>query len=245
MTSDAEVPLTGGRLTAGVVRVGDSVRRPMGAHSAFVHRLLRHLETAGFHGAPRVLGVDQQGREVLSFIEGWVPPNLGHFADEALVEAARLLRGLHDATAGSKLAAGHEAVCHNDASPCNYVFVAGRPAALIDFDHAAPGERLRDVAYAGWLWTISADDGPPIRDQARRLRLLADAYGLAETSLLLDAVLRRQEENLEDALVRSRSPDPAVSEYGRASARWQGEQVAWLRLHVDEFRTGFALADGT
>jgi aminoglycoside phosphotransferase (APT) family kinase protein len=170
-----EVPLRGGRLTSGVVRLGDTVRRPMGPHSPFVHRLLAHLEAVGFDGAPRLLGVDEQGREVLSFIDGWVPPDLDHFSHETLVEAARLLRRLHDATAGSELAAGHEVVCHNDPSPCNYVFVAERPVAFIDFDHAAPGDRLRDVAYAGWLWTISADDGPPMPEQARRLKLMADA----------------------------------------------------------------------
>ena len=116
------------------MHVGNTVRRPTGPHSPFVHRLLHHLEAVGFEAAPRLLGVDEQGREVLSFIDGWVPPNLDHFPDEILA-AARLLRGLHDATAGSELAGGHEVVCHNDPSPCNYVFVDGRPVALIDFDH--------------------------------------------------------------------------------------------------------------
>ena len=85
-----EVPLSGGRLTAGVVRVGDTVRRPTGPHSPFVHRLLRHLDAVGFEAAPRLLGVDEQGREVLSFIDGWVPPNLDHFPDETVTAAARL-----------------------------------------------------------------------------------------------------------------------------------------------------------
>ncbi len=137
-----------------------------------------------------------------------------------------MLRRLHDATAGSELAGGQEVVCHNDPSPCNYVFVDGRPAAFIDFDHAAPGDRLRDVAYAGWLWTMSADDGPPLPEQARRLRLMADTYGLSDTSVLLDAVLLRQEENLAAALARSQSPDPAVAEHGHASATWQRVQMA-------------------
>jgi hypothetical protein len=57
----------------------------MGPHSPFVHRLLRHLEAAGFDGAPRVLGIDGREREVLSFLDGWVPPNLDHFSDETLV----------------------------------------------------------------------------------------------------------------------------------------------------------------
>lgn len=238
-----EVPLPGGRLTSGVVRVGSTVRRPIGAHSPFVHRLLAHLEKVGFEGAPQLLGEDDKGREVLSFIDGWVPPNLDHFPDDVVVAAARLLRRLHDVTAGSQLADGHEVVCHNDPSPCNYVFVAGRPAALIDFDHAAPGDRLRDIAYAGWLWTISADDGPSIPEQARRLGLMASAYGLRDNSRLLDAVLRRQDENLADALTRSRSRDAGVAAYGHASAAWQREQMTWLRDHIGEFRAALRHSD--
>lgn len=208
----------------------------MGPHSPFVHRLLRHLEVLGFDGAPRVLGVDERGREVLSFLNGWVPPNLDHFSDEVLVAAARLLRRFHDATAGSVLAGEHDVVCHNDPSPCNYVFVAARPVAFIDFDHAAPGERLRDVAYAGWLWTLSADDGPPVTEQARRLRLMAESYGLDVLAGLVDAVLRRQQENRAAALLRSRSSNPAVAEYGRASGAWQAKQMDWLRTHTTQFR---------
>lgn len=234
-TEIPEVPLAGGRLTAGVVRVGDTVRRPGGPHSDFVTRLLRHLEAVGFDGAPRALGIDQRGRDVLAFVDGWVPPNLEHFPDETLVAAARLLRRFHDATAGSEPAAGHEVVCHNDPSPCNVVFVGERPVALIDFDHAAPGGRLRDVAYTGWLWTLSADDdAPPVPEQARRLKLMAESYGLRDTSTLVDAILRRQAENRDAALARSRSADPAVAEYARASVIWQRDQIDWVRAHADE-----------
>lgn len=51
----SEVPLAGGRTTEGVVRVGDTVRRPTKARAPFVHELLRHLEARGFSGAPRFL----------------------------------------------------------------------------------------------------------------------------------------------------------------------------------------------
>lgn len=233
---DTEVPLSGGRLTAAVVRVGKTVRRPTGPHSPFVHDLLGHLQSVGFTGAPRLLGIDDRGREMLSFLPGWVPPDLDHFADDVLAQAARLLRALHDATAGSALAGEHEVVCHNDPSPCNYVFRDGRPVAFIDFDHAAPGPRIRDVAYAGWLWTLSADDGPPIPEQARRLRLMADAYGPNNTTDLLDAVMRRQEDNLTDALTRTTSADLAVADYAHASAAWQRDQMAWLRDNAAVFR---------
>jgi hypothetical protein len=71
-----ETGLTGGRLTPGVVQVGDTARRPTSPPFAFVHELLRHLEWAGFTAAPRFLGIDRRGREILSYLDGQVPDNL-------------------------------------------------------------------------------------------------------------------------------------------------------------------------
>jgi hypothetical protein len=81
----AEVPLAGGDVTEGVVRVGDTVRRPVGPHSPLVHALLTHLESIGFEGAPRFLGIDHAGREVLSYVDGEVAgrPRPPWIADEA------------------------------------------------------------------------------------------------------------------------------------------------------------------
>ena len=69
--TEREVPLPGGVANRGrVVRIGDTVRRPLRAASPATHALLRHLEKVGFDGAPRLLGVDEQGREVLGYIPG-------------------------------------------------------------------------------------------------------------------------------------------------------------------------------
>lgn len=115
-----EEPLLGGRITPGVVRVGATVRRPVGSHSPFVHELLLALDRAGFAGAPRFLGIDERGREILSFIEGVVPGNLDKdIDDEQLAAAAGLLRRFHDVTAATELTQGQECVCHNDISPVN------------------------------------------------------------------------------------------------------------------------------
>jgi hypothetical protein len=79
--------LVGGRITPGVVRIDATVRRPTGPHSPFVHRLLRFLEELDFDGVPRLLGIDEQGRETLSFIEGFVPPDLdATLSDQQLAE---------------------------------------------------------------------------------------------------------------------------------------------------------------
>ena len=102
----AEEPIglaLGGGWEAGPVRIGDTVRRRSGRWTPAVHALLRHLESVGFDAAPRVLGVDGQGREVLSYIEGQagnypLPESL--WSDAVLDQTAQLLRRYHDATVG-------------------------------------------------------------------------------------------------------------------------------------------------
>ena len=66
-----ETPLSGGSMTA-VVRVGDTVRRGAGPWTPTIHALLRHVRAAGFTAVPEPLGLDEQGREVLSLLPGAV-----------------------------------------------------------------------------------------------------------------------------------------------------------------------------
>lgn len=167
-------PLVGGRSTDGIVRIGGMVHRPMSTRAPFVRDLLRHLEAVGFTGAPRYRGVDPEGHQVLTYVEGWVPHGVvqGGWTDEQLRHAARLLRAFHDATAGSALSGADEVVCHNDYAPWNTVFVAGLPMAMIDFDDAHPGPRVRDVAYALWSWLALGAAAAGIREQSRRIALM-------------------------------------------------------------------------
>lgn len=178
--SEDEVPLTGGRVTAGIVRVGSTVRRPMRSGGAAVQTLLRQLETAGFDGTPRFLGIDEQNREILSFLPGEVPSDLGRFEDVQLATAARLLRRFHDATAEMAKAADPEAevICHNDWGPPNAVFRGGLPYGIIDFDTIAPGLRLWDLGYSAFSWLHLGDTDYSGDEQIRRLSVFADGYGL-------------------------------------------------------------------
>jgi len=77
-----------------VVQIGQTVRRPVGPWSASVHELLQHLETSGFTGAPGFLGIDREGREILSAVAGQTPwpPSPALFTTALLDSAARLLR---------------------------------------------------------------------------------------------------------------------------------------------------------
>lgn len=104
-----EKPLSGGLVT-GAVKVGDTVRRPVGPWSPTVHSLLEHLEGVGFDAAPRLLGMDDLGREILSFIEGVVPEGAHPevVTDYALQDVGRLVRELHRSVAGFALPPGQK-----------------------------------------------------------------------------------------------------------------------------------------
>jgi hypothetical protein len=95
--------LTGDGVTAGIVRIGDTVRRPLRPFSLTVQAYLAHLRDSGFTGAPLPFGVDERGREILSFVPGDVPRNPlppETAGEEVLVALARLIRTLHEASAG-------------------------------------------------------------------------------------------------------------------------------------------------
>lgn len=207
----SEIPLVGGDVNVGdavVVRVGDTVRRPAGPHTAAVHRLLRHLEAVGFTGAPRALGLDGQGREMLSFVDGeaGLPPL--PTGDDVLAALGVLLRTMHDAQAGYgpdpdepwqdsplRPPAG-PVVCHLDLHPPNVILRNGLPVALVDWDFAAPADPLDDVASAAKHWVPLAPDeralrfGLPTDRRGQRLRVLCDGYGLDDPDRrrLLDVV---------------------------------------------------------
>ncbi|WP_222719554.1 phosphotransferase [Actinokineospora xionganensis] len=157
-----------------------------------MHALLTHLRSVGFPGAPRPLGIDERGREVLEFVPGEVPwPVAGTQLepDRALVVVGRLIRDFHDAVADFVPPAGAtwqvlipadgaETIAHHDLAPWNLVVSEAR-WAFIDWDTAAPGTRLWDLAYAAQSFA-ALTAGVPTDVAARRLRLLVDAYVLDE-----------------------------------------------------------------
>lgn len=184
--------LTGGNLET-VVRVGDTVRRMTGPWTPAVHQLLLRFPDAGIRETPRVLGRDDQHREVLTFIPGDVmtslPPEL-RWSDTLLREAGAVLRRLHDASESLVDLAGPwrqpsrqpaEVVCLNDVAPYNLIVRDGRLVGVIDLDMASPGPRLWDLAYLAYRlvpWAEDAADYDPARDGTRRFRLTAlmEAY---------------------------------------------------------------------
>ena len=194
MTSARGEVLAGGNMEP-VVRVDDTVRRVAGPWTPAVHGLLRRYEDAGIGEAPRALGIDEHGREVLTFIPGEVmatlPPE-SRWSRELLRTAGTLLRRLHDA--GEPLASAEltwrqprrepaEVVCHNDFAPYNLIVDGDRLVGVIDFDMASPGSRLWDIAYLAYRLAPYAEDAAGFDagrhgTRADRLTELLDAYGI-------------------------------------------------------------------
>lgn len=192
---EAEIVLAGGNMTP-VVRIGDTVRRAAGPCTPTIHALLGHLRSSGFDQVPRPLGIDDQGREVLSFLPGRVGTYpLADFilSDDMLVTIARTLRAYHDATTGFIVPPGAiwrwtshepaEVICHNDFAPYNLLFEESELTGVIDFDLASPGPRVWDIAYAAYRIVPMTDPANPdvpyagAAEQMRRLALFCTAYG--------------------------------------------------------------------
>ena len=171
--------LTGGRVTAQVVRRGEFVHRTPCKNAAFVHQVLEFLEAGGVEGVPRYRGLDQQGREVLTFLPGQVPPDLGFFTQAQCCQAVERMKAFHSCLRDFPGCPPGWIVCHNDLSPCNYVFQEGRPVGIIDWDAAAFGHPLDDLAYALWLWLDLGNEEYSYATVRQRMGVMLDAYGVA------------------------------------------------------------------
>jgi aminoglycoside phosphotransferase (APT) family kinase protein len=194
-----EEKLPGGNL-GGAVRVGETVRREAGPWTPAVGELLRHLERKGFEGAPRFLGIDEQGREVLGYIEGETVGDLLPWPpwthdDETLDQVADWLAAYHAAVedfeppsdAVWRLSARWSAdvvVGHNDAAPYNAVWRDGRLAGFIDWEFAAPVPREWDLAFVASSWVplharhvVEREGFTNFEARPARLRRLLARYG--------------------------------------------------------------------
>jgi hypothetical protein len=236
-----EVPLIGGDMNL-VVRVGDTVRRP--PEPPGVRALLQWFERVGFDGAPRFLGDDAQGREILTFVEGEAALAPIPAGDELVVALGQLLRAAHDAQDGFVTpshpgwrwgypADGDEVIGHGDLYWTNVVLREGVPAALIDWELARPMTRVLEVALAGTYWACIRIDsqllewGLPLDRRGERLRLLCDAYGLdaAQRSSLVDELIDHRRNRVARGEWRGVTPREVIV----ANLEWTQAHAAELR----------------
>jgi hypothetical protein len=267
---DVEQVLATGGVTD-VIRVGDTVRRPSRPFTQTIQTYLKHLHSKGFHEAPIAFGYDEQGREVLSYVEGDVPQEpLPAYAcaDEVLEPLAKLVRRLHDAAADFvappdamwggipgtppgvvPLFETPELISHQDYCPGNVVFRDGLPAALIDFDLSRPTTRVADIVNALYWWTplMHPGDRPPgMRDAdvPARVRIFADAYGMTsqQRALVVPTAVQRAANSL-PAMRAAADADAVFRRWWEAGLEQKLLRAQqWLTLEADHIAAAISPA---
>jgi hypothetical protein len=201
--------------------LGPVVHRPTGPWTPAVHDLLAFLADSGLDGVPRVLGFDDEGREILTHLRGrTVAVDDEAASDDVLRDAASWLRRYHDVVRAydpgprvwrqtdAALAPG-QLVCHNDTGAYNWIVERGRFAGVIDWDQAGPGYPIDDLAFLCWSGVPLFREAP-VTDAARRVALAAAAYGGVTASALLEAVTDRMTRASERIEAGIRRGDPGM-----------------------------------
>ena len=194
------------------VKIGDTVHRDSGVWTPSVHKLLNYLEEHGFDAAPRALGFDSEGREILTYLPGeavFRPWQEVLLSGDGLEQLAKLLRKYHDLVAGfdpgddaqwrvGKLPLKKgQIIRHGDLGAWNTLWQDGILTGIIDWDFAQPGERIEDLAQMAYhtiplrgeqIWKNAGFSTRP--DFLNRLESLVAAYGMFTVDEVLAAALR-------------------------------------------------------
>jgi aminoglycoside phosphotransferase (APT) family kinase protein len=142
-------------------------------------------------------------------------------------------------------------VCHNDVCPENVVFRGGEAFALLDFDMAAPGRAIWDLAHSARMWipllpAEMAGERSHL-DPFHRLAVLSRAYGLdsSEDELLVEAVITSKRLGTRFVERRVHAGEPGFVELWERRGGKDGDDrlVAWLEANREAFLR--ALSTGT
>ena len=253
-SDDDEVTLTGGNMSV-VVRRGETVHRGAGPWTPTVHRLLEHLYVRGVDWLPRPLGMDGEGREVLTFLRGTVPAYpmpAWVWNENVLSTAAGWLASVHEASADFDSTGAtwqlpahepEEVICLNDVAPYNMVFdEAQRLRGWIDVDVASPGPRVWDLAHLAYRLVPLTGDldtgaGAPDLDRCRdRLMRLCEAYAGAgdQVTVAPAEVLRVAVKRLEDLAQFTAARAAAGADHVLSHVALYDRDADWVTAHAHQ-----------
>lgn len=240
-----EQPLEGGNTTAGVVRVGETVRRPRGARSEFSSSAVAWLNAHAFPYAPRYLGIDDKGRDTFEYIGGVTTEHPAQRDERSYAAMARILRDLHALTQDSDLTGPGASLVHGDPGPFNVICRAGMPVALIDWDSAHGGDPSADVGYAAWTWCVGDVPGTTAAEQAGRLRGFRDAYDPTMTTARMLGAIERAQQGIimaESAVLDDPCRDTGRRAHAERAVRWAETDRRYLARNLGVFQV--VLGDG-
>lgn len=242
---ETEERLSGGNVSDSVVRVGQTVRKTPTPATPAVDALLRHLHAVGFDGAPQSLGRDEKGRQVLEYIPG-ASCSVASLSLAELRRVGELIRELHGAVESFEAPTnakwnvvmvpdGEDLICHNDLAPWNLIR-GGDRWVFIDWDGAAPGTRLWDLAYAVVTFP-PIEPGCNLVEAAKRVAAILDGYGLEKRCYgeLIQLMVRRARAMFELLVLSSKTgTQPWARLYAEGHADYWGPTADYIEAHQAE-----------
>lgn len=241
-----------------IFRRGEVLYRPAHYWTSAVHGLLNYLESVDFPYSPRVLGIDNEGHELLTFLPGESGVAGWHkiISDDGLAKYARLLRSYHDAVKDYKpehsaqwayvtggVGAG-ELICHGDFGPWNIVWQADEPVGILDWDMAIPALPEYDILYALEYSAPFRDDEttlkwhhfPELPDRRHRIEVFCDAYGIAVPENVTERVAALQRRIAQGmATIAARGVQPQKDWVANGAMEESEKQARWTESHTRLF----------
>jgi hypothetical protein len=249
----AEQPLFGGIAEGRVFKVGDTVRRPAGSWTPTLQALLRHLRSKGFP-CPEPLGLDDSGREVLSFLAGrasnwpWPPVLL---EPEGAKRIGAMLARYHAAVAdfvapsppvwthGPQAYGAGEIVLHGDFGPHNLIWNGDELTGVIDFELARPGVPMEDAGFAviraAQLRPDEMTRGPGFATppgRIPRLEAFAAGFGASRGELVAAALMSQRAEIDRIERFGPTGLEPWAALHRKGFAEIARAELAWIELNA-------------
>lgn len=226
-----EISFSSGESKQKVVRVGDTVRKEPAENCDFIRKVMIELTNNDFHYSPRYLGMDDKGREIMTYIDG-EQMNHTEISFDLIKQTLVVLRKFHDIFSKSELSGGEETLLHSDFSPWNLIVKDKKLVGVLDFDDVRPGKRIYDVANVCWTFLdIGSNDSNFTEEEVYKyLPILIDAYGDIETSDFVDALLSEQNKVLryrENRVQEVKEGDE--KEYRRRVCEEIKREIEWVK----------------
>lgn len=241
-----------------MTKIGNTVRRPIEFWQPAVADLLKYLESKDFPYSPKFLGIDDQGREVVSYLEGesgkagWYKIH----SENGLRNYAKLLRRYHDTVAGYRPPVelewangrhglnNNQLICHGDFGPWNIVWKGEEPVGIVDWDLAHPNSPQYDILYALEYAAPFRDDDmvvswhhfESVPDRAKRVEIFLDAYGSDAMDDVAKRVARMQREvGKLEKLLADRGLQPQVEWVANGDLDEIEKRARWSEANANLF----------
>jgi len=127
----------------------------------------------------------------------------------------------------------NQTVCHNDLSPCNFMFKNGLPYAVFDWDASEIDDPLNDIAYASWMWCDIGNAENMPDEVGKKIKVILDAYELCkeQRSSLVEKI-HEQIQRVSKSLLADNYFEPS---------QWANNCDLWLSKYQNQIIQYFAL----